>query len=266
MSLTTALIHATRPARYAYDDLMFRRFANRDRDRLRSLKDRFAGKPMLVVGNGPSLNQTPLDRFADIPAIGMNKIDLLFERVAWRPSLIICTNNLVVQQHGDVFADSEIPVFLSWKAKRFMPEGKRDKAAYFLSKAGREFSTDIVEGVGSAGTVTYTALQFAYYMGAGPVILFGVDHNFTVNGPANKIEKRQGEDVNHFHPDYFKAGTYWGIPNLEVSEIAFQNSKDAFERAGRKVYDATIGGKLQIFDKIDVEAARRICDEALAQP
>ncbi|MDP6075069.1 MAG: hypothetical protein QGI26_08775, partial [Myxococcota bacterium] len=67
---------------------------------------------MLIVGNGPSLNSTPLDDFSHIPAIGMNKIDLLYPRVEWRPSLVICTNNLVIQQHAESLASSTVPVYL----------------------------------------------------------------------------------------------------------------------------------------------------------
>ena len=46
-----------------------------------ALRDSAKGGPILVVGNGPSLNITPLDEFAEVPSVGMNKIDLLYPRV-----------------------------------------------------------------------------------------------------------------------------------------------------------------------------------------
>ena len=103
-------------------------------------------------------------------------------------------------------------------------------------------------------------MQFAYSMGANPVILFGVDHSFKTEGSANTIEVRKGEDVNHFDPNYFAAGQRWGIPNLDGSELAFQKAKEAFEKDGRTIYDATINGKLQIFPKITVDEARQHCN------
>jgi hypothetical protein len=249
------LVLATQPIRYVFDRLTFQQFG--DRAALEKWRNRYAGKTMLVVGNGPSLNQTPLDDFAGVPAIGMNKIDILFPRVKWRPSLIVCVNNLVVQQHSAQFAHHELPVFLSWKARWFMPR-KAPSVSYFLSLSDPDFQKDIVDGVGTIATVTYTALQFAYFMGARTVILFGVDHSFKAAGKSYEIVKRKGDDVDHFDPNYFKAGSYWGIPNLEESEQGYLAARDAFEADGRKIYDATIGGKLQIFEKISLERARAL--------
>ena len=47
-------------------------------------------------------------------------------------------------------------------------------------------------------TVTYTALQLAYFMGCDPVILIGVDHNFTTPGQPNVTVVSSGDDPNHF--------------------------------------------------------------------
>jgi len=61
--------------------------------KLKSLKNKFKGETILVVGNGPSLKTTTLERFR-IPSIGMNKIDLLYSNTNWRPNFIICINGL----------------------------------------------------------------------------------------------------------------------------------------------------------------------------
>ena len=116
--MLSTVITATRPIRYKWDEVTFRKFS--DASPLKALKNRNRGQPMLVVGNGPSLNKTPLDEFSHIPSIGMNKIDILFPRVSWRPSLVLCINNLVVKQHAEAFASSDIPIFLSWKSRRFI--------------------------------------------------------------------------------------------------------------------------------------------------
>ena len=85
--------------------------------------------------------------------------------------------------------------------------------------------------------------------------MFGVDHNFkTSDTPADYV-KRSGPDTNHFDPNYFKEGAYWGVPDLERSESAYDAARQAFEADGRKIYDATIGGKLQIFEKISIDQA-----------
>ncbi|MXO67070.1 hypothetical protein [Altericroceibacterium endophyticum] len=254
-----ALIGLTKPVRYRIEGILYKLSSNRES--LEQLKDRYRGKPMLIVGNGPSLNKTPLDQFLDVPSIGMNKIDLLFDRTRWRPSMILCTNNVVVKQHSESFLKSNIPIFLAWKSRWFL-KSKRSKSIHFFNIFGSEdFKPDIVQGVGSGATVTYAALQFAYYMGADPVIIVGVDHNFDRTGDSNVYEKRVGADVNHFDPNYFAGGTIWGIPNLNASEEVFLRAKQAFDKDNRKIYDATVGGKLQIFDKIDIDTAVGIANK-----
>jgi hypothetical protein len=226
---------------------------------LTELKGRFEGQPMLVVGNGPSLNSTPLDQFAGIPSLGMNKIDLLFARTTWRPSMIITINSMVVYQHAANFAASEIPIYNCWKTRWLIPRKDRGKVNYFYQTPGHEFSHDITKGVGIAGTVTYSCLQFAHYMGANPVILFGVDHSFSKDSKTPTYETRKGPDSDHFDPNYFASGTKWGIPNLERNELAYRTAKEAYGKSGRVIYDATIGGKLQVFEKISVEKALSLC-------
>lgn len=243
---------ATRPVRYKWDALTFGLSSVSSLERLRG---DCRGRPLLIVGNGPSLNRTPLDEFGGVTSIGMNKIDLIFGRTTWRPDLIVCVNNLVAKQHATAFAKSDIPVFLSWKSRYFVPSVARARVNFFLSRDTDEFSHDITRGVGFGSTVTYTALQFAYFMEADPVLIVGVDHSFKADGPAHDIARREGPDVNHFDPNYFKAGTYWGLPDLNGSEHAYARARREIEAAGRRIFDATIDGKLTIFPRIDIRRA-----------
>ncbi len=253
-----SLLAATRGVRYYIDGLTYRA-AKRQRD-LASLRNSCKGRPLLIVGNGPSLNSTPLDKFQDVRSIGMNKIDLLYARTSWRPNLVVCANNLVARQNQDSWVAAGIPVYLSWKCRHFIRRELREKYSYFLSSTSNGFSTDITEGIGTAGTVTYTALQFAYFMGADPIVIVGVDHSFSgaQDGRENVIEKRTGIDQDHFDPHYFAHGQMWGIPNLPLSERAYATARHAFESDGRLVVDATVGGKLTVFDKISINEAIRL--------
>lgn len=246
-----------RPLRYEIDRRLYNRTDHAQR--LLTLKDSCKTRPMLVVGNGPSLNDTPLDEFAGTPAIGTNKINLIFPRTSWRPSMILCMNRHVMRQNQDWFATTEIPVFYSWQSRWFISKENRNTASYFLNLTTPDFSTDITSGVGLAWTITYAALQFAYYAGADPVILVGIDHSFATKGPANKLVINPGDDVNHFDPGYFPAGTAWNLPDLQASEDAYRRARIAFENSGRSILDATTGGRLDIFDKISVDEALALC-------
>lgn len=253
------LIRGTIGLRYWLDALLYKA-DERTTSTLRELREEFQGRTVLVVGNGPSLNSTPLADFAGVPAIGMNKIDLLFSRTSWRPNMIVCVNNLVVKQSAEEFRESAIPVFLSWKCRWFMGRRRGRNVHYFLPKPTIEFSKNVHSWVaGRGGTVTYTAMQFAYSLGAARVILFGVDHSYASTGPAHKIVKSQGEDSSHFDPNYFGKNMYWGLPDLEESEQAYRLAKQVFDAAGREILDATVGGKLDVFKKISLAEARDLC-------
>lgn len=258
--LINKTIKLSKPLRYWLDEFTFRRSGVSDD--VRDLSGLLRGKPLLIVGNGPSLNDTPLTEFDKVYSIGMNKIDLIFERTSWRPDIIVVTNNLVVRQHCGKMAEHGIPCYLSWKSRWFVPRNLRQRFRYFLDKVAPGFQRDIARGLGASATVTYAALQFAYYMEADPVIIVGLDHNFSYSGNPNDYRKREGKDVNHFDSNYFAPGQYWGVPDLKESEVSFLKAKEAFDNAGRKIVDATIGGKLNVFDKISIEEALRLALES----
>ncbi len=253
--ITRGIIRATRRLRYEFDRFTFEKSGRSKRAQV--LKDVHKDRALLVVGNGPSLRETPLESFDGVPSIGMNKINLLFDRTTWRPNYILCTNNLVAKQNQTFFANTDIPVWLSWKTWVFLSWQARRSVEFFLSLPNSGFSRDFSRGLGSAGTVTYAALQLAYYVGADPVIILGVDHNCSIGrtSRSNDIVRMTGEDVNHFHPHYFAKGQYWGIPNLELSEVGYRAAQDAFDADGRRILDATIGGKLKVFPKISLNEA-----------
>ncbi len=78
-----------------------------------------------------------------------------------------------------------------------------------------------------------------------------MDHNFTTKGKPNTTVVSEGDDPNHFSPAYFGKGFRWQLPDLETSEVAYRMARQAFEKHNRRVLDATIGGKLTVFDKVD---------------
>ena len=65
----------TKPFRYWLDKVTYKLSANSEE--LQKHRNMVEGRPLLIVGNGPSLNNTPLDSFNGIFSIGMNKIDMM---------------------------------------------------------------------------------------------------------------------------------------------------------------------------------------------
>lgn len=258
LSASVKFMNFIRPIRTALDKIEYRLpWAKKYKTTLQNIEGIYDGQPLLIVCNGPSLNETPLEDFMEIPSIGMNKINLIFDRTRWRPDYIVTSQPFVVKQNKNFWNNTEIPCFVSWKNRWVMDQRTKKRLNFFLQRNTFDFSEDLVTGLGQCGTITYTALQFAYYMKANPVIIVGMDHNFDVpaDTPRGSVERRQGADKSHFDSNYFASGSLWQVPDLVSTEIGYRNAKKAFENAGRSVFDATVNGKCNIFEKISMTQA-----------
>ncbi|PWH16903.1 MAG: hypothetical protein DDG59_08665 [Anaerolineae bacterium] len=212
------------------------------------------GQRCFIIGNGPSLKQTDLTKLNGEITFGMNRIYLAFDSIGFSTTYYVAVNDLVIEQClADILA-LPMPKFLSWRSRRFFTSPP-DEQTIFLhtTYSGPKFATDVRGRLWEGATVTYVALQLAFFMGFQQVILIGVDHNFSTQGKPNTTVVSQGEDRDHFHANYFGKGFRWQLPDLETSERAYRMAKEAFERAGRQVLDATIGGKLQVFPKVNFD-------------
>jgi hypothetical protein len=216
---------------------------------LHKFRDLHKGQRCFIIGNGPSLRQTDLSLLKGEITFGLNRIYLLFPELGFKTTYLVSVNDLVLEQCADEMKPLQIPKFITWRARQWL---RNDPQTIFLDTdyTGLEnFSCDASGRLFEGSTVTYVALQLAYYMGFEEVILVGVDHNFVTQGPANMAVVSNGDDPNHFSPNYFGKGFKWQLPDLEGSERAYQMAKTAYEVAGRRVLDATVGGRLSVFTK-----------------
>lgn len=223
-----------------------------DNSQISSFKDLHIGDRCIIIGNGPSLNKMDLSFLDNEITFGLNRIYLLFDKWKFRPTYYASVNPLVLEQSADEILKISAPKFISHKGVPFFPNPPKD-LMFIKSLSQWIFSTDPCVGLCEGWTVTYFAMQLAYYMGFREVILIGVDHHFTTQGSPNLEVTSTGPDPNHFSADYFGKGTRWHLPDLERSEKSYILAKNAFESANRRILDATVDGKLNIFPKIDYE-------------
>lgn len=219
--------------------------------RLADLKDVHKGRRAFIIGNGPSLKQTDLGKLGNEVTFGLNRIYLMFPELGFTTTYYVSVNDLVIEQCTTDISALPMPKFLSWRSHRFFPAGSLPATFLYTTYDNPGFARDVCHRVWESATVTYVALQLAFHMGFGQVILVGVDHNSNVPGKANTTIVSQGDDPNHFHPGYFGKGFRWQLPDFETSEIGYRLALKAYETEGRQVLDATIGGKLTVFPKVD---------------
>jgi len=226
-------------------------------EKLERFKDIHKGQSCFIIGNGPSLNKMDLSLLKGCNIFGLNKIYLLFDKVDLRLTYHVAVNPFVIKQSKEIFESLDCPTFLSYKAAKDVIDVKPN--IHFLATGGGvKFSEDIINVISEGWTVTYVALQLAYYMGFKNVFLIGVDHNFKAQGNPNETQILHTDDPNHFDPNYFK-NQPWQLPDLEGSEISYRLAKFFYERNDRNIHDATLNGKLTIFNKISFEQALELC-------
>lgn len=224
------------------------------RRRLLVYKNRHQGQRCFIIGNGPSLKNTNLSLLRNEVTFGLNRIYLLFNEIGFATTYHVVVNRLVLEQTAEEISSLSMPSFISWNSRDLIKFRYNLMFLQHVYKDGPRFFTDITKGIWEGATVTYTAMQIAYYMGFEKVILIGVDHNFATKGKPHTTVTSSGDDPNHFSPQYFGKGFRWQLPDLDTSELAYRIADYQFRVSGREIVDATIGGKLEIFPKVDYES------------
>lgn len=125
---------------------------------------------------------------------------------------------------------------------------------FYIASNGDPFpSVDLTSLIQGFAGVSAFALAQAIYMGCSPIYLLGFDHDYLAN---------RGTD-HHF----YEGGTLQGLKGTSVPRIpydvemeanyrlwqSYRSLKTAAESKNIKIFNATSGGYLDVFDRIDYE-------------
>jgi len=236
----------------------------KSKNQIKGLKNKFAGKRCFIVGNGPSLNELNLNLLKNEYSFAVNSIYYKTREMGYKPTFYAVEDPHVINDNINEINDYECDyMFFPSKFKSKFKKGKNryfvnldysffnDVSPYFEKP---RFSQDCSEEVFCGQSVTIVNLQLAYYLGFTEVYLIGMDFSYNIPDSAkvdgNVIESTE-DDVNHFHPDYFGKGKKWHDPKLHNVLKSYKMAKLMYEIDGRKIINATKGGKLEVFDRVD---------------
>lgn len=232
--------------------------AVRNRSNLQKYHNAHKGERCFIIANGPSLKRMDITTLKNEFTFSMNRAYILYAEWDFVPKYYVCINELVIEQFAKDILQLRMPKFINFSRRHCFKDYPDNDSLLFLRTGlnlSDRFCGDITHTITGGGTVTFACLHLAYYMGFSEVILIGLDHNFAEKGTPNKTEVRhQTEDESHCHSAYFPKGTKWQLPDLYRSEIAYAIARKAFEDDGRSIFDATVGGKCNIFKKINFES------------
>jgi len=220
---------------------------------IQQFKDIHKGETCVIVGNGPSLDVTPLEELAEKYAtFAANKIYASAVHPDFDPTYWTCIDEMMLTDC--------VPYLLAhpeFMAERFIPRNVPLARAHGLTlEVAIGFSRNAAEKVFIGGTVTYVNLQLARYMGFTTALLVGVDHRYSkaaANGKPGSRMIAEGDDPDHFQSRdraYFTAGRIYNRPELgAVERYFFPLAKQEFNTAGGKVVNLTPNSAEQVFEK-----------------
>lgn len=232
---------------------------------LGDFRDRHRGERCVIIGNGPSLNRLDLPAIAGETTFAVNSIYLATDTMGFAPTYYMVEDNLVMQENArEILAyRAGHKFFPTHYAPYFdtVPDNvtffemddqfyKRGSASYGVPRFSGDFGLR-----GYCGqSVTILNLQLAFHMGFSEVVLIGMDFSYVIPDTAIRegtLITSTEEDQNHFHPGYFGPGKTWKDPKLERVLASYQLAKRVFEADGRRIVNATAGGALELFSRVD---------------
>jgi len=210
-------------------------------DMWQELDGKHKGETCLIIGNGPSLKDVPLEFLHKYPTFGTNRIYLMD---GFEPTHYASVNPLVVEQSAENINKITSIKFITSNLAHLI-----DGALPLVSHHTPCFSMNPRAYIYEGYTVTYACLQLAYYMDFDTVLLVGVDHRFTFHGSPNEQVVATGPDPNHFHPEYFGVGVKWNNPDLARSESAYKIAEQVYTSNNKRIINLTKGTALDVFEK-----------------
>lgn len=234
------------------------------RPALRALRKKYQGtKRCFLIGNGPSLNDTDLSLLKDEVTFAVNGFFLKLPELDWTPTFYCVEDHLVAEDRAKWINDLKGPVklFPAYLGYQFdaAPDtifyNHRPRVSY---PHGFDFSTQADQITYTGCTVMFSLMQLAAYLGFEEIYLIGVDASYDIPKDVKQgadysvgVLDMESDDPNHFNPDYFGKGFRWHDPQVDKMVEAYKEAKKTLKGSGQTIYNATVGGRLEVFARRD---------------
>ena len=221
-------------------------------DYLKDFKNIHKGQRAFFIGTGPSLRLEDVEMLKGEIVFGVNSLVESIEKISFPLTYYGLADKRAVKLFYGKAAKSSIGNIFVGSGRLPKSEIKSDNTMRFpdtmefcaflnafTANTKLRISDDITKLVYDGGTVIYTMLQIAAYMGITEMYLIGVDCNYAP-GVSNFNEFRPREEIISGGNERSQIGAY----------IKFKEYADTH---GIKVYNATRGGMLDVFPRANFD-------------
>lgn len=213
-----------------------------------------------IVGNGPSLEETPLDRIQE-KSIGLNRIHLIYETTKWRPTYYFCTDLTrtgglkpedLRNWNEDFRVHSAVPMF----TRDDLWEKYLDRDLRRVVKP-LPFCQHMSPLDGSEPTPTEWHLPVYCRYGGSMLaaIQWASERYDEIVVVGADLGYGDGATVNHFVSGYAPVDSYTREQARWFNHVladAHGIAKRECARRGVKILNATVGGQLGVYPRVDI--------------
>ncbi len=242
-----------------YVDLfdLSRNFIPYKNPRIEEFRDVHRGERCFIVATGPSLRIDDLEtlRRNNEFCISMNTIFYCFEKTTWRPDIYCVLDGAIIDKWKNKIENLDVSVFFVGDSsiKEFQ-ENLEGKLYVYHSMSGKYYmrnpkiTTDFSEKVFNSGSVTFISIQLAIYLGFTDIYLLGTDFSYNIGKKNNHFMsgKSQNNEYN-FSRSIINESLYY-------AQNSYRCLKLEAEQLGHKIYNATRGGALEVFERVDFDS------------
>ena len=256
----TSLYQGIRRTYFAIRKLPYNIKKSIDTSSLKQFKDIHKGEACFVIGNGPSMTVEDLNKIHElgVKSFACNKIFLVFDETKWRPDYFFVSDSKIVKDIDfEKTGLKKSHMFFPRKFKKEVGFGNFYELLEHDWRVQGDFSTDAHKGIYQCETIIAEAIQMAYYMGFSKVYIVGVDFNYNMQNVNEEAKTFENGENNYFIKDYATKGQVLNLPNQYANILGFQAAREGFEENGREIYNATRGGKLEVFIRKDLDEVFR---------
>jgi hypothetical protein len=233
--------------------------------RWKKLKDKYKGERVFLIGNGPSINKTPLYLLADEYKMCFNHFSVMLERLNWHPEFFLTSDNLVlsdiIKDFSNIIPLTKYSFFpgVHFRGDNYIKEIEKYKNAFWTIHLHGKGFTDDLPKIYPGGSVIYEGIQILKYLGFNEIYLIGVDMNYRIHKSAKlinskgiDIQSQNNDDPNHFDPRYFGKGKKYHQPKKYVIENTIKDLSyiaDKITNNDFRIINIGFDSKLDVFPK-----------------
>lgn len=212
------------------------------------------GKRCFVIGNGSSLKAEDLSRLVKEDCFACNHIERIFSDTDWRPKFYTVvdpyfTTDINLKMFKEVFLGS----YFLRKHKEYIGKANCINGKRIEKKGVPVFIEDVAHHINAYPTVVFANFQLAVYMGYSKIYLLGVDHDWVYTLDTKKTVSI--DDSNrHFYANEKIDSKLENNPfDVKTADAAYKVTKEYCDAHNIQIYNATRGGKLEIFERVDFD-------------